>query len=152
MRKRTKRKVQYSLIDPIKYAIVGASITAKKDLDKLRLRELTSMESLRTGKGTKEDWRSVVDMMNISETMALSGIGAEVLPYVQILQKSMHEAAERYEKTGKMGLNGSGIVAMREVYEYHDLQRTSISRSEYEKMIKKTGDFIRSRHELVVQI
>ena len=151
MRKKTKR-THYLLINPIEHAITGAAITEKRVLDQIRIRELTSMQAMRTGQGTVNDWRSIVDMMNIAETMALSGIGPEVLPYVEILQKSMYEAADRYKKTKKMGLNGSGIVAMREVFEYHDLQRSSVSRSEYEKMIKKTADLIRSQAESVIEV
>jgi len=35
------------------------------------------------------------------------------------------------------------------VYEYHDLQRTSISRSEYERWIKKTADILKSGQDVV---
>jgi hypothetical protein len=43
-----------------------------------------------------------------------------------------------------MGLTGEGIKAIRDVIEYHDLQRSSISRSEYERLIRLTSSRIKS--------
>jgi hypothetical protein len=64
----------------------------------------------------------------------------------------MIAAAERYEKTRKMGLSGAGIQAVRDVYEYHDLQRTSIARSTYEQMIEKTWRAITNKTGRVVEL
>jgi hypothetical protein len=74
------------------------------------------------------------------------------LPYCEDAQKALLEAAERYQKTGKMGLSGQGIRAIKDVWEFHDIQRTSIARSEYEKMIRKTANYIKSHGKNVVEI
>ena len=58
----------------------------------------------------------------------------------------LDEARERHHRTGRMGLSGPAIQAMRDLAEYHDLQRTSISRGEYEKWIVKTRNRIVSLH------
>jgi hypothetical protein len=104
------------------------------------------------GNATTGDWRVLVDMLNIAETMATNGIGIEVLAVCEIVQKEMESAAHRYEKTRKMGLTGTGIRYIKELYALHDLQRTSISRSEYERMIEKTINYIRSNHHRVTHI
>jgi len=94
-----------------------------------------------------------IDVLNLSETMARNGIGKdEVMPVCQKAQEALHEAAERYQKTMSMGLSGIGIQAVRELIEYADLQQSSISRSEFEKYIKKTKDYIKSNGNLVVEI
>lgn len=149
MKKKTKRK-HYALINPINHAILGAGITQEHLLDKLRLRELSAMDVMSKGRGDRSTWQELVDMMNISEVMALNGIGPEVLPYCQIAQDDLQKAAKRYEKTGKMGLTGEGLKALREVYEYHDLQRRSIPRSLYEQMIVKTRKRLLSQAKEVV--
>jgi hypothetical protein len=41
---------------------------------------------------------------------------------------------------------------LRDVYEYHDLQRTSVSRSTYERMIAKTQNYLRSKGRHVIEI
>jgi len=151
MRKQCQRKI-WNKVNPIEYAITGASITTQDKLDKLRLNELSAIESMVKGNATTGDWRVLVDMLNIAETMATNGIGIEVLAVCEIVQKEMKSAAHRYEKTRKMGLTGTGIRYLKELYEYHDLQRTSISRSEYERMIEKTINYIRSNNHRVVHI
>lgn len=139
-------------INPIAHAIAGAAIVDKPTLDKLRLGELAAIDAVTRGLGTIQDWKTLADMLNIAETMGLNGIGPEVLPHCEQLTKSMIEAAERYQKTRKLGLPGEGIKALKEVYEYHDLQRTSISRSVYEQMIDKTWNAIKSKSCQVIEL
>ena len=150
-RKQCRRKV-WDKVNPIEYAITGAAITTDDKLDRLRMGELSAIESMVKGNATTNDWRVLVDMLNIAETMANHGIGIEVLAVCEIVQKEMEAAAHRYEKTRKMGLTGTGIRYIKELYALHDLQRTSISRSEYERMIEKTSNYIRSNHHKVVHI
>ena len=151
MRKHTKRKI-WKLIDPVRHAILGAGITQDHLLDKLRLTELAALDAMTKGLGTVQDWQELTDMMNISEVMAMSGVGPEVLPYCQRAQNALEQAALRYQSTLRMGLSGEGIKALRDVYEFHDLQRRSISRSEYEKYIIKTKQRIMSKAKEVVEL
>ena len=151
MRKKCKRKI-WNMVNPIEFAITGAAITAEDKLDRLRMGELSAIESMVKGNATTTDWRALVDMLNIAETMSTNGIGIEVLEVCQVVQKEMEAAAHRYEKTRKMGLTGTGIRYIKELYALHDLQRTSISRSEYERMIEKTINYIKSNNHRVVHI
>jgi hypothetical protein len=84
--------------------------------------------------------------------MAMAGIGPEVLPICEKAQESLHKAAIRYQETMQMGLDGPGISAIRELIEYADLQQASISRSEFEKYVQKTRNYIKSNGNLVVEI
>jgi hypothetical protein len=151
MKKKTRRKV-WNLIDPITHAIVGAAITQREKLDKLRLLEYSALDAITKGSGTVQDWRTLVDVLNLSETMARGGIGVEVLPVCEKAQESLHKAAMRYQETMRMGLDGEGIKAIRDLIEYADLQQSSISRSEFERYIQKTKDYIRSHGDKVVEI
>jgi hypothetical protein len=152
MRKRTKRKVFWALIDPIAHGIIGAAITPRQTLDKLRLTEYAALESITKGNGTIQDWRTLVDVLNLSEMMAKNGVGPEVLPVCQKAQESLHKAAMRYQNTMKMGLDGVGIQAIRELLEYADLQQGSITRAEFERYVQKTRNYIKSNGNLVVEI
>jgi len=131
---------------------VGAAITQRDKLDKLRLLEYSALEAISKGNGTVTDWRTLVDVLNLSETMGRAGIGPEVLPVCQKAQESLHKAAMRYQETMRMGLDGEGIKACRDLIEYADLQQGSISRSEFERYIQKTRDYIRSHGDKVVEI
>ena len=152
MRKKTKRKVIWNLVNPITHAIVGAAITHRDRLDKLRLLEYSALDAITRGQGTVQDWRTLVDVLNLSETMGRAGVGAEVLPVCKKAQDSLHKAALRYQETMRMGLDGEGIKAIRDLIEYADLQQSSIARSEFEKYIQKTKDYIRSHGKQVVEI
>jgi hypothetical protein len=152
MRKRTKRKIWSTQINTITHAVIGAAITERDKLDKLRLMEYSALDAMVKGSGTISDWRTLVDVLNLSEMMGNNGVGPEVLPICQIAQDSLHKAALRYQETKQMGLDGVGIQAIRELIEYADLQQGSIARSEFEKYIQKTKHYIRSNGNLVVEI
>lgn len=151
MRKTKKRKI-WALINPIEHAITGASLVSRDSLDKLRLSELAALDAMIRGMGTVGDWRTLVDVMNLTEMMARHGIGPEALETCALVQAELHKSALRYEKSKKMGLSGIGIQAIRDLLEYADLQQQSISRSEFEKMIQKTKDYIKSHNDKVVEI
>ena len=114
--------------------------------------EYSALEAITKGQGTVADWRTLVDILNISEMMGKNGVGPEVLPICEKAQASLHKAAMRYQETMRMGLDGEGIKAIRELIEYADLQQGSISRSEFERYIQKTKDYIKSNGNLVVEI
>jgi hypothetical protein len=151
LRKRTKRKF-WALIDPIAHSIVGASITHRDKLDKLRMLEYSALEAITKGSGTIHDWRSLVDVLNLAECMGRGGIGPEVLPICEKAQTSLHKAAERYGTTMRIVLDGEGIQACRDLIEFADLQQSSIPRSEFEKYIQKTRNYIKSHGDKVVEI
>lgn len=148
MRKRTKRKV-YPLVNPIVFAISGAAVTQEQILDDLRMRELTSLEAFRSGSADKNDWQVVNDICNMAEGFVLEGIGVEALPSIRAAQDELLAAHDRYKKTGKMGITGPGLQAFRDVYEYHDLQRTSVARSVYESVLKNVENKIRGKAKVV---
>jgi hypothetical protein len=147
-RKKTRRK-HWNLVNPILHAIQGAAITDAASLNELRKREYLAVEAFRTGKATKDDWRSLADMLNLCETMALGGIGPEALEACGRAQEALGNAQQRYKAGKSLGFTGPELTAMREVYEYHDLQRQSVSRSEYERAIQTTANRIRSAHPSV---
>ena len=144
MRKRTRRK-HYTLVNCVAHAIEGARITESHLLNELRLRELAAIESFRTGKATLQDWHDLAALLNVCETMAEAGIGPEALQACQDAETALMAAAKRFESTGKMGLTGLGLIAVRDVYGYHDLQRQSVSRAEYERQIARCANRIKSK-------
>ncbi len=148
MKKRCKRKV-YALVNPISMAIEGACITDEDRLKQLSDRELQAINDMMTGKGTLRTWQDLVDMNNVCQTMGREGIGPECLVDCMMAEIELKSAAKRYEKTKKMGLTAQGIKSIKEVHEWHCLQRRSISRSEYETQIKKTLSKLRSRSKEV---
>ena len=151
MRKQCRRKI-YKLVDPIAHAIAGAGITTDDCLDQLKDKELAAIEAMRTGNATLQTWQELVDMNNICQVMARNGIGPEALVDCMMAEIELKQAAKRYEATGRMLMTGTGLRSINEVSEWHHLQRKSISRSEYERMIEKTRNKLRSRSKDVTVI
>lgn len=151
MRKQCRRKI-YQLVDPVAHAIAGACITTDDCLDTLQANEKAAVEAMRTGNATVYTWQELVDINNICQVMARQGIGPEALVDCMIAELELKQAAKRYEATGRMLLTGTGLRAINEVLEWHHMQRTSISRSEYERMIEKTRNKLRSRSKDVTVI
>jgi len=145
MKKHTKRK-HYALIDVVGMAIAGAAITDTSILDKLRMKELQALESFRTGEARKSDWDALADLCNLCETMSESGVGREAMEPCQRAQDALSEAHRRHREHGRLAVSGPELRALRDVYEWHDLQRSSVSRSVYERVILKTANRIRSAH------
>jgi hypothetical protein len=148
MRKRTVRKV-WALVNPIEHAINGAGITSRKDLDSLLVRELASLDAFTRGKATMQEWSDLVNVNNITQTLAGMGVGREAMPDCHAAEAALIEAAGRFNDSKRMGLSGPGIQALRSVIEWHDLQRSAIPRSQYEEAIRLTGARIKSGHATI---
>lgn len=144
-RKKCRRKV-WALIDPIAHAIAGAAITDTASLDKLRMLELSAIEAFAKGHATREDWRALADMLNICETMTGMGIGPEALEPCRQAQEALGHAHARHKAGKPLLFTGSELNAVRDSFGYHDLQRSSVSRSTYEQAIQKTANRIKSAH------
>jgi hypothetical protein len=151
MRKRTKRKV-YALVNPITYVLDGIKVSPENRLNELRIRELEAIEAFAKGNATIRDWHDVNSVLSLTETMARNGVGHEALEACQKAQDALIDAQQRYERTKRMGTTGLGLQAFRDLYEYHDLQRQSICRADYENFIQKTMNRIRSKAPEVLEL
>lgn len=114
--------------------------------------EYSALEAITKGQGTIHDWRTLVDVLNLSECMGRGGIGPEVLAICEKAQASLHKASGYYQTTMRIILDAEGIQACRDLIEFADLQQSSIPRSEFERYIQKTKDYIRSHGDKVVEI
>jgi predicted HAD superfamily phosphohydrolase len=130
---------------PVTHAMVGASITDKESLEVLRKRENGSMDAFRNGTANKMDWNNINTVVKLAESMAESGVGPEVMVHVKIAEMHLLDAQERFVRLGKMGSTALGLQSFQDIIEYHDLQRTSVARSVYEKHIKRVTDMVRSK-------
>lgn len=151
MRKRTVRR-HYELVNPLTFAMEGASLISEEKKNKLRFRELAAIDAFVKGKAGLQEWHDINSMLSVAETMAKAGVVVEVLDACKSAQAHLIDAARRFESTGRMGLTGLGIQAMRDLYEYHDLQRSSVILREYENFIQKAVNKVRSKSPDVVEI
>lgn len=152
MRKKCRRKIWSTEINPVAHAIAGAAIITKDAVDKLRMAEYSALDSIIKGEGTTYDWQVIANVANVAQCMGESGIGPEVLPICKQVEQSLIKAAEYYAKNRRIVLDAEGIKSIRELIEYADLQQKSISRAEFERYIEKTRNKIQSGHPDVYEI
>jgi hypothetical protein len=145
MRKRTRRKIYDTTMCPVTHAIVGASITDEDSLNLLRKKENGSLEAFKTGAAQPHDWNNINAVVQLAESMAAANIGPEVMVHVKIAEMHLIDAHDRWRRIGKMGSTGPGLQSFQDIIEYHELQRTAVSRSVYESHIKRVTDMIRSK-------
>jgi hypothetical protein len=144
-----KRAFWSTEIDTIKHAMDGAAITSQEKRDQLYLRELNALDAFTKGLATMAHWSDLVNINNITQTMAGMDIGREAMTDCHRAEAALIEAAARFQRTGKMGLSGPGIQALREVLEWHEAQRSAIPRSKYEQVLKITGARIKNGHKTI---
>lgn len=135
MRKRTKRKVR-PLINTVSYVMEGVRITTDKLLDQLRIRELAAIDAFTRGMAGEQEWHDINAMVGITRMMAKNRVGPEAIPACDQASDALQADWNRYKVTGKMGTSGAGLQAYRDTFRYHDLQRQSVSRAEYERHIQ----------------
>lgn len=103
------------------------------------------MAAFKNGTAVPQDWNNINAVVRLAESMADANIGPEVMVHVKIAEMHLIDAHERYKRIGKMGSTGPGLQSFQDIIEYHDLQRTSVARSVYERHIKRVTDLIRSK-------
>lgn len=145
MKKQCRRKGWSTAINPITHAIEGAAITSDALLNQLRARELAAIEAFRTGSATLQEWADITGLLNLCETMARNGVGPEALEACVRAEQELINAGKRFEATRRMATSGPGLQAFRDIYQYHDLQRQSVSRAEYDRWIRKAVLRVKSK-------
>ena len=144
MRKKTKRKI-YPLVNPIDMAISGAGVTDDERLSELKTKEDASLKAFQDGVATVSDWHNINQVVRLAESLADANVGANVMVYAKIAEMHLLQAHDKYKVTSKMGTTDLGLQAFQDILEYHDLQRRSIARSEYEGHCKKIHNKLVSR-------
>ena len=152
MRKKCKRKV-YDLVNPIEWAIIGACIPSDNKLTVLKQREADMIDAIVNNTNVSlESYRGLCELLGVAETMAQNGIGPEVMQACEDAQVSMIKLKNRFEKWSKWDITDKELHSLRELMEWHQLQRSSISNSEYERFLKDANNRMRSRAPEVVEL
>jgi len=151
-RKKCRRKVWNTTINPVTHALMGAAITPAAELNKLRVKELNAVDAFAEGRATLADFDTACALLNLCEYMASNKVGPEALEACGRAEDALRQAAANMEATGRMELDADGVLALRDVYLFHDLQRQSVSRSEYERAIFKTFERVKNKAPGVVEL
>lgn len=145
------RKVWRTDLNTIEHAMAGAAITTEQARDQLLMRELSALDAFTRGHARLQEWSDLVNLNNIAQTMAgsLGVMRDEVMTACHRAEQDLIETAERFQRTGRMGLSGQAIEHLREVLRLHEEQRASVARSVYEEAIRLTDARIKNGHATI---
>jgi hypothetical protein len=118
VRKRSAYRPKAILSDPL--TLLMPPTKAQKQA--LMLRFLTALDAMASGSHPGDDeWRDLSDAINTVETLVRQKklAAAEVMPTLNAAIAAMVGAASRYKAGQRMGFDGPGIKAVREVIDVY---------------------------------
>lgn len=137
-RKRTRRK-HYVPVTP-QHAIEGAAVVSEAALADIRAAERQALDAIHAGTATLVHIQRLTGVWNTARIMADEfGIAApEIPPVAALAEVALKAMFERHKRHGTVGRAAGEWEILNELVELHQLQRTSVSRSEFERMIRRT--------------
>jgi len=150
MKKKCNRKV-YRLINTIAHAIEGACITDDERLELLKAHELKMIDAL-SGDDGLSGYYGLCELLGCAEIMAKAGIGLEVLEPCANAQAVLIKLHTRFKRWNKWDITQVEKHTLIDLMEWHNLQRTSVARSEYERYLKLATNKMRGRAPGVIEL
>lgn len=97
----------------------------------------TSIDAMTGGTATTTHFDTLVYAMDIGVILAEHGIGTEYAEMIQPAMNGLIRAKERYLKTGKFGLDGDALAALKAVAGLHEAQLQVATRGQLEAAINE---------------
>ena len=144
-----KMRTVWQAVDPVAHAITSASVLQGEARDKLSMVELSAIDAFTRGAAGLQEWSELANVGNVAQTLAGQGIGKEAMPDLHAAEEALIDAAKRFERTGRMGLTGPGLQAVRLMVEWHDAQRDVITVKQYREALRLTKARIQSGYATV---
>lgn len=127
-RKRGRRHPGMVSMDPL--AKLAPALAAERKL--LIGRYRSDLEAMARGQDPSiDDWRELSDVVNLVETLTLVQGLLDIdatMPAVRAATDGMVAAAARYRATGRFGLDGAGLQALREVVDIYEQAAAGFTR------------------------
>jgi len=141
-----KRRKYTSVKNPVLMAIENASVISPKRNAEYKNAELKAIGNMARGEFGNDEWVLMVDITNMAEMMARMGIGHEVIPVAAEAQVVLAKVRKEFADNNVWRIPQSEVFALRELQEYHDLQRQSIHYGQYLQIAKKIRNLVRGGH------
>ena len=97
----------------------------------------TAIEAMTDGRGTEAHFDTLVYACNIARILAGNGIGDEYQELVYPALCAMKRCKKRWQRTGKFGLDGEAVQALRDMAPLHEAQLEVTTAAELEAAIKE---------------
>lgn len=154
MKKKTKRKYR-SLTHPVEVAIERAALITTKRNNEYRNKELAAINRMARGPFDDDTWHVVLYVANQAELMGYGGVGHEVIEPARRAQIALARMRARRTPDGVWRAEPGEVFDLRELQEYHDLQRQSVPYGQYLEFVRRTLNKMRTgslpNHEKILE-
>lgn len=126
MRKRSSYRPKGVRLDNMSWLKSGmkkaADVEGGSIITRTRIRNHIAIEALRKGEATKDDMDAIINAFNVTEALAIKGIGADYRAEIRAGQDAVYNVGVRSATLGRFVLSGPELTAINLTMEIHDAQ------------------------------
>lgn len=147
MKKKSKYKpkgVRLDVMAWLKSGMLKASeVGGGTIITQTRIKNHISIESLRKGSANKDDIDAIINAFNVTEALAMKGIGQDYRAEINTAQNAVYEMCCRAKARGSFVCTGPELVSINTAMEIHDAQLDICTVAELEAALDYVWDQIR---------
>lgn len=136
---RKKSKYRPRVADPFAVfnAIQGVKPVASTGDDLVRLRAVNhaALDEIAKGRGTREHMGILINVLNMTETLATRGHGTDWLPEIRAAQAALQSLAIRSATLGRYVFKAEELNAVNLAFDVHDAQLEACTIREFDESI-----------------
>jgi hypothetical protein len=146
MRKRSKYRPRGLIYDTMNHVLSGMKVVGAISAGTtLKIKNHAALESVRQGRGTREDIDVLISAFNITEALAIMRIGDDWKDEIRAAQDALLAVGRRGVETGKFILRGPELTSFNLAMEVHDAQLDACTVAELEKAIDFVAAIIKNK-------
>lgn len=149
MRKRSKYKPKGVRLDVMAWIKSGmlkaADVGGGSIITQTRIKNHISIEALRKGQATKDDMDAIITAFNVTEALAVKGIGADYKAEIRAGQDAVYAVGVRGKSINRFVTTGPELTAINTAMEVHDAQLDICTVAELEDALDYVWDQIRQK-------
>jgi len=154
VRKRSKYKPKGVLLDTMGWIKSGMQKVVDSEggrtITQTRIKNHIAIEALRKGEATKDDISTLIEAFNVTEALAIKGIGAEYRAEIRAGQDAIYSIGTRAKKLGRFVIAGPELSAINTAMEIHDAQLDIATISELEAALDYVWQQVRLKKTRVI--
>lgn len=149
MRKRSKYKPKGVRLDTMAWIMSGmqkaADVGGGSIITQNRIKNHIAIEALRKGEATIDDMDAIINAFNVTEALAIKGIGADYRAEIKAGQDAVYSIGTRSAVKGRYVLTGPELSAINTTMEVHDAQLDICTVAELEEALDFVWEEIRHK-------
>jgi len=150
MRKKSKYKPKGVRLDVMSWLKSGmlkaADVGGGSIITQTRIKNHIAIEALRKGEATKDDMDAMINAFNVTEALAMRGLGEDYRTEIRAAQDALFSIGTRAKDKGRFVITGPELVAINTAMEVHDAQLDICTVAQLEAALDYVWEQIRQKN------